>query len=111
LTDDRLSYLLATWREWISAPEHVADLGYPSRAAGIRYRSGDDFDAMVDSMDRTMALAVDSAVDDLPLNERTSVYAVIVSGGRVWRLREPIDTVYERARGLLKIRLRARGIE
>jgi hypothetical protein len=53
---------------------------------------------------------VDTAVDDLPLAERTSVYSVVI-GPAVWRLREPIHVVYERARGLLKIRLRARGIE
>lgn len=109
MDDQRLTYLLQTWRDWMR--ESDSHLGYPTRAAGIRYKAGDDFDAMVDSLDRTMALAVDAAVDDLPLNERTSVYACVLAGGKVWRLREPIEVVYGRARALLKISLKARGIE
>lgn len=109
LDDKRLSFLLATWRDFMRQPDK--SLGYPSRAAGIRYRAGDDFDSMVESLDRTMALAVDACVDDLPLNERASVYATVLSGGKVWRFREPIEVVYDRARAMLKIRLKARGIE
>lgn len=108
--DARLSYLLDTWRDYMRAPDHRAALGYPSTAAGIRYRAGDDFDAMVDSLDDTMARAVDACVDDLPLMERTAVNAVVI-GPMVWRLREPIYDVYERARAMLKISLKTRGIE
>lgn len=108
MTEERLSYLLDTWREWMREPDH--SLGYPSTAAGIRWRPGDDFDAMVASLDETMALAVDACVDDLPLMERTAVNAVII-GPMVWRLREPIYDVYDRARALLKVSLNTRGIE
>ena len=36
MTDDRLSYLLDVWREWIRQTDHRHELGYPSTAAGIR---------------------------------------------------------------------------
>ena len=108
MTDDRLSLLLDTWRDWLREPDHR--LGYPTRAAGIRYAHATDFDSMCETMDRTLAEAVDTAVDDLPLMERTAVYAVVI-GPQVWRLREPMHTVYERARVMLKIRLNARGID
>lgn len=110
VTDDRLSYLLDTWREWMRRPDHLRALGYPPTAAGIRFRAQDDFDGMVDYLDETMALAVDAAVDDLPLNERTAVHAVVI-GPMVWRFREPINDVYERARELIKAALHMRGIE
>jgi hypothetical protein len=108
MDDKRLSYLLETWRDWLNEP--AMHLGYPSTAAGIRWRSADDWEDLVDHLDETMARAVDTAVDDLPLPERTSVYSVVVRPA-VWRLREPMHVVYERARGLLKVQLRARGIE
>lgn len=108
MDDKRLSYLLQTWAEWLREP--AMNLGYPSVAAGIRWRSADDWEDLVDHLDETMARAVDAAVDDLPLNERTAVYAVVI-GPRVWRLREPMADVYERARMAIKIRLRARGID
>jgi hypothetical protein len=107
MDDKRLSYLLQTWADWLRQP--AVHLGYPTTAAGIRWRSADDWEDLVDHLDETMARAVDTAVDDLPLNERTAVYAVVI--GPMVRLREPVQDVYDRARGLLKVRLRARGIE
>lgn len=110
MTDERLSYLLDSWREWMRRPDHLGALGYPPTASGIRYRPGGDFDAMISNLDETMALAVDACVDDLPLMERTAVYAVVI-GPAVWRLREPMADVHERARDMLKIALNRRGIE
>ena len=108
MTDDRLTYLLETWRDWLRTPD--LGLGYPSTAAGIRWRPGDDFDAMVASLDETMALAVDAAVDSLPLMERTAVNAVVI-GPMKWEMREPVGIVCDRARAMLKVGLNARGIE
>jgi len=65
---------------------------------------------MVESLDERMALAVDASIDDLPLMERTAVYAVVI-GPMVWRLREPVYDVYDRAREALKTRLRGKGID
>jgi hypothetical protein len=42
--------------------------------------------------------------------ERTAVVAVVI-GPMVWRLREPVGIVYDRARSLLKIALKTRGID
>lgn len=108
MDDKRLSELLETWRDWCRIPSH--DLGYPRTAAGIRYRTGADFEAMCESMDERLAQAVDVSVDELPLAERTAVHAVVL-GPMVWRLREPIQDVFERARAMLKIRLNGRGVE
>jgi hypothetical protein len=108
MDDRRLSYLLATWREWHQHSDH--GLGYPSHAAGIRWRPGTDSEALLESLDERMALAVDTAVDDLPPMERTAVHHTVL-GPRVWRLREPIADVYVRACALLKVKLVAKGIE
>lgn len=109
MTDDDLSNHLHAWRAWCRRPDLA--LGYPSTAAGIRYSNGQDFDAMVDWLDDRIALAVDAAVDDLPVNERIAVRCAVLDGPRVWRFREPLEVVYGRARESLKIRLRAKGIE
>ena len=91
-------------------PDHLRALGYPATASGIRYRAHDDFDGMVDHLDETMALAVDAVIDDLPLNERTAVHAVII-GPMVWRFRDPVQDVYGRARDMIKVALTLRGID
>lgn len=109
MTDDRLSWLLDLWRDWMRRPDHRHELGYPSTAAGIRFRSGSDFDSMVDNVDNTQALAVDAAIDSLPHLERTAVHHVLIAS--VYRAREPLQDVYERARERLKISLHARNIE
>lgn len=106
MDDKRLSYLLHTWADWLRQP--AIHLGYPTTAAGIRWRCADDWEDLVDHLDETMARAVDTAVDDLPLTERTAVYAVVI--GPMVRMRDVHD-VYERACGLLKLRLNARGIQ
>jgi hypothetical protein len=109
VTDDDLSSHLSAWRDWCRRPD--LGLGYPTTAAGIRYRNGEDFDAMVDWLDDRIALAVDAAVDDLPVNERISVRCTVLDGPRAWRFREPLEVVYGRAREMLKVSLNARGIE
>jgi hypothetical protein len=110
MDDKRLSYLLAVWSEYMTRSDHRAELGYPSTAAGIRWRPPGDFDGMVATLDETMAQAVDAAVDSLPALERAAVNAVVIGPMR-WKRYEPVHEVYERARGLLKISLNARGVE
>lgn len=109
MTDDDLSNHLQSWRDWCRRPD--LGLGYPTTATGIRYRNGDDFDSMVDWLEDRIALAVDAAVDDLPQNEQIAVRCTVLDGPKVWRFREPLAVVYERARAMLKVRLNARGIE
>lgn len=109
MTDDRLTWLLDLWRDWMRRPDHRHELGYPSTAAGIRFRAGSDFDSMVDNVDNSQALAVDAAIDSLPHLERTAVHHVLIAS--VYRAREPLQDVYTRAREQLKISLHARNIE
>jgi hypothetical protein len=109
MTDDRLSWLLDLWRDWVKRPDHRHELGYPSTAAGIRFRAGSDFDSMVDNVDNSQAMAVDAAIDSLPPLERTAVHHVLIAS--VYRAREPLQDVYLRARVSLKISLNRRGIE
>ena len=109
MTDDRLSYLLDVWREWIRQTDHRHELGYPSTAAGIRYRGGTDFETMTDSMDQTHALAVDAAIDSLEPLERRAVHHVLIRSQ--WASSIPLQDVFARAREMLKITLHRRGIE
>ena len=108
MTDDDLSNHLHAWKSWCNRPD--LGLGYPTTAAGIRYSTGADFDGMIDWLDDRIALAVDAAVDDLPVNERIAVRCAVLDGPRVWRFREPLEVVYGRAREMLKVGLHARGI-
>jgi hypothetical protein len=110
MTDERLSYLLDAWREWMRESDHRAELGYPSTAAGIRWRPPGDFDSMVAALDDTMALAVDAAVDSLPALERAAVNVVVIGPMR-WMRPESVYEVYERARAMLRITLHARGVD
>ena len=96
MTDDRLTWLLDLWRDWMRRPDH-------------RFRAGSDFDSMVDNVDNSQALAVDAAIDSLPHLERTAVHHVLIAS--VYRAREPLQDVYGRARERLKISLHARNIE
>lgn len=109
MTDDRLSYLLDVWREWIRQTDHRHELGYPSTASGIRYRGGTDFETMADSMDMTHALAVDAAIDSLEPIERRAVHHVLIRSA--WGGGVPLQDVFDRARTMLKISLNRRGIE
>lgn len=110
LDDKALSDLLATWKSWCQRDD--THLGYPSRAAGIRWSPGQDFDEMCDSLDNRLAMAVDAVVDSLPPNEKAVVRAYVLDAGRhVWRFREPVEVIYARAREMLKIGLNRRGVE
>jgi len=109
MTDDRLSWLLDLWRDWVKRPDHRHELGYPSTAAGIRFRAGSDFDSMVDNVDNSQAMAVDAAIDSLPSLERIAVHHVLIAS--VYGAKEPLQDVYLRARDQLKISLRMRNIE
>lgn len=104
----RLTELLRLWAEWSAMP--ADSLGYPSQACGIRWRPGNDFDQMCSDMDDWLAHAVDVSVDELPAAERHAVHVVVLASG-AWTGREPIEDVYGRARDMLAVRLKARGVE
>jgi hypothetical protein len=108
MLDKRLTELLRLWAEWCAMPSD--SLGYPSTAAGIRFRPGNDFEAMCSDMDDWLAHAVDVSVDELPIIERSAVHTVVL-GAAAWTLREPVQDAYGRARDMLKARLIQRGVE
>jgi hypothetical protein len=109
MTDDRLSWLLDLWRDWVKRPDHRHALGYPSTAAGIRFRAGQDFESMVSDVDETQALAVDAAIDSLPDIQRRAVHHVLIRSQ--WTSHLPLQDVYLQARATLQVTLNARGIE
>lgn len=111
MTDDRLSYLLDLWAEYMRG--HIGGRGLPdgfaSRAHIGSSTSSREWDAMLADVERWQAETIDAGIDDLPLNERASVMTVKLAA--VYRLREPIQDVYDRARATLKVTLVRRGIE
>ena len=106
IDDQRLSDLLDIWAEWMRGKEGPA--GYSSRAHIGSSTASKEWDAMLADMEVWQAKAVNAAIDDLPINEAAAVYHVKLAS--VYRLREPIELVYDRARELLKIGLRARHV-
>lgn len=110
MTDDRLSYLLDLWVEYMRGQLGGRGLpdGYDSRAHIGSSTVSKEWDAMVASTERWQAETIDAAIDDLPMNERVAVHSVKLAC--VWRLREPIQDVYLRARETLKVALPRRNI-
>ncbi len=111
MTDDRLSYLLDLWAEYMRGElggNGMPD-GYGSRAHVGSSTASKAWDAMVNDIERWQAEAIDACIDDLPMNECAAVHSVKLAS--VWRLREPIDDVYLRAREGLKAGLKRRGVE
>ncbi len=104
--DKRLSYYLELWRDMMRG--RLGPSGYGSRASGVNGTGSRDFEMMCGSMDRQQAEVVDAAIDDLPFNERMAVWHVHLAS--VWTFREPIEVIYERACGMLKISLPKRNL-
>ena len=104
--DKRLTYYLDLWADWMKGG--VGPKGYGSRAMGVAGTGSRDFEGLCGTMDRDQAEVVDAAIGDLPMNENVAIHHVKL--GSVWRLREPIDVVFERACMRLKIALPKRGL-
>lgn len=110
MTDDRLSYLLDLWAEYMRGELGGTGMpdGYDSRAHVGSSTASKAWDAMVNDVERWQAEVIDACIDDLPLNECAAVHCVKLAS--VWRLREPIQIVYDRAREALKVSLNRRGV-
>jgi len=89
LTDDRLSYLLDLWAEYMRGELGGTGMpdGYDSRAHVGSSTASKAWDAMVNDVERWQAEVIDACIDDLPLN------------------------AYLRARDRLKLDLKRRGVE
>ena len=105
-SDDKLAYYLDLWAELMR--EGSGPSGYAERATGAGSTGSRDFESMCHAMDRDQAKVVDAAIGDLPLNEQVAVHHVKL--GSVWRLREPIESAFERACMRLKVSLPRRGL-
>lgn len=119
MKDDRLSEILANWREYQRRPD--TRIGYPRRSAGFQAAGGswdgygwdEDRADMPQSeayavVDEAEAEIVQTVIDDLPGAEKDAVYNVVMGTRRP--LGEPLQDVYLRARGSLKIALYKRSV-
>lgn len=106
MTEDRLSWHLDNWAQWMG--KRASTNGYPSRSMVIGKSNSSDFDTMVANADIRCAVAVDTIVDDLSARERAAVYHRHLAA--VWRIRGDMEECYEDARMTLRIGLNKRGI-
>ena len=117
MKDDRLSDILANWRAFNRRP--AIHLGFRPRALVLEGDGGQEVnldnayetpqsEAYAD-VDETEARTVQAVIDDLPGPENSAVYNVVMGTRRP--VGEPLQEVYLRAREMLKIALRRRGVE
>jgi hypothetical protein len=99
---------LACWQEWMRHPEPLAE-GYPSRAAGVSWRPGSDFEDLCEAADGTLAESVDAAIGDLPHRLRQALHAALL-GSRWTGDRDQYDQALQQARAALLAILRRRGV-
>lgn len=108
MSDDRLSWHLWNWARW-----HRLDpsrLGYPRKASGgAQCYTNTDFDAMCNTADDACAEAVEAAINDLPMMEKVAIHHYHLYA--VYRSREPIEPIYNRACDAVKKTLTRRGID
>lgn len=108
IDEKRFRVLMETWVSWSRKDRWVEGYADHSPMFGDA-RTGMDWEDFETSVDGWTAEIIDHEIRGLPMNERVAVHHVWLSS--VWRLREPIDQVYPRARDRLIERLEARGIQ
>lgn len=108
--DKRLDVLLDNWKAWMRGGS--LSRGLPTKSVGLRSPSGPDFEGMVSEVDVRLARALDAIIDSLPPNEYLAVIrAKGLQRADVWRLREPWDELYARARVSIRTLTRKRRVE
>jgi len=109
LDDDRMGELLSIWSRWMRSNQPYRELWYPDTAAGcVGGGNSHDFETMLEDADKRSAEAVGAAIEDLTPAEQASIYSVHL--GAVFRIRAPMETMYEMARYALRVVLPQRGI-
>ena len=109
LDDDRMGELLSLWARWMRSSQPLMELWYPDTAAGcVGGGYSNDFDTMVSDMDTRHAEAVGASIDGLSPIEQCAICHIHL--GAVFKAREPMERVYERARYNLRVVLPQRGI-
>lgn len=107
IDEKRFRVLMETWVEWSRSDRWVE--GYADSCTVVASNRSRVFEELCDDVDRWVGEVIDSEVNDLPPNERIAVHHVWLLS--VWRLREPLEVVYGRAKDRLIEKLEARGIE
>jgi hypothetical protein len=105
--EERVEYHLHLWAAWHRASRYGR--GYPSRSSGFVWGGySQDFDSMVAESDKHCAVVTDVVIWGLVPAERCSIYVVHLDA--VYQLKEPVELVYDRAKGHVWDGLRSRGI-
>jgi hypothetical protein len=109
LSDPRLDELLGLWVRWMQSSQPLRELWYPDGACGcVGGGYSQSFDDMVEAADSRAAEAVNGAIESLSPTEQGAIVHVHLYA--VYRFREPLEEVYGRARGQLKVGLPMRGV-
>ena len=107
MSEARLEWHFDNWRRWMRH-DAVAN-GAPGKAAGcVGGGYSQTFDDMVDAADIRCAMIVDALVSSLTPSERAAVNHHYLYA--VWRLREPVQQVLDRAKRKVAEWLVARGV-
>jgi hypothetical protein len=109
LDERRLDQLLYLWERFMRSSQPYRELWYPNGATGcVGGGYSQSFDDMVEAADTSSAEGVNAAIDSLEGKEQAAVYHTHLEAhyGYV----EPVDVVYARARGQLRVWLPSRGV-
>lgn len=71
ITIDRLLYILEDWSKWMHKPSHK--LGYPSKSLALSSSGTTSFEDMTDINDLHLVEIIDTAINDLPQDERDAI--------------------------------------
>jgi hypothetical protein len=111
LPEQRVTWHLDNWSEWLRDQRSDFGYGYRNRDAIFLTGNSREFDAMVAAADMRCAHAVDTVVADLPLEQNRAVFhkhtAAVIRG----RAAENLEANYARARAYLALALPRKGIE
>jgi hypothetical protein len=109
LDEGRLEELLQMWARWMSSHQPLRDLWYPDGACGcVGGGNSQTFEDMVESAEIRTVEGVNGAIESLTPIEQCAITHMHLYA--VYRFREPLEVVYERAKGTLRVGLPMRGI-
>ncbi len=103
-----LDWHLRNWADWMRSGD--GNLGYPHAACGCRGNGfHGDFDGLLEESDRTCAIALNAAIDDLPPIETAAIYHTYLYA--VYRFpRGALDAALTRARAALVTKMNRKGL-
>jgi hypothetical protein len=111
---DHVERCLMEWAVWMRAK---VDLAAPHEALGfVGGGYSQDFEDELAKVERRVARDVDASIEDLGREAPAQRLAIYITYGiaegnvAVWRFREPVEAIYERAKTNLVPRFKRRGI-